>query len=180
MHLRNPSKKPANIGGRRWASQRPRRVARRVVALAGLLAAITISAREFSSYTSVEDDGSLQVGGRKVNLYGIYIPPTNYTCRSFFRPPVCGSRAALALDFKIQGFVHCDEKGVHADRSIIATCYVNRSHFSKGEDLAAYLIREGWALASPEAPFEYHALEKIARQQFVGIWGFSVDNVIRR
>jgi len=180
MHHGSRGRLLARDGRRRGASRRRPVAPSIILALASLLAASAVSAREFSSYTSVEDDGSLRVGGRTVHLYGIYLPPTNYTCRTFFRPPVCGSRAALALDFKIQGFVHCEEKGAHADRSIIATCYVNRSHFSGGEDLAAYLIRKGWAMALPEAPFEYHALEKIARQQFVGVWGFSVDRIIRR
>jgi len=180
MHRGRPGKTRARGHGRTRASPIRRMVAPSMVALATLLAAVTGSAREFSSYASVEDDGSLRVGGRKVHLYGIYIPPTNYSCRTFLRPVVCGSRAALWLDFKIQGFVHCEEKGVHDDRGIIAACYVNRSHFSAGEDLAAYLIRQGWAMALPEAPFEYHALEKIARQQFAGVWGFSVDRIIRR
>ena len=150
-----------------------------VIALVTLLVAVTAAAREFSSYASVADDGTLRVGTRKVHLYGIYIPPTGYTCRTFFNPPVCGSRATLALEFKIQGFVHCEEKSRNRDRSVNAVCYVRRSNFSQGEDLGAYLIRQGWALALPDAPFEYHALEKIARQQSAGVWGFTVDGIRR-
>jgi endonuclease YncB( thermonuclease family) len=54
---------------------------------------------------------------------------------------------------------------------------VDRTSFEEGEDLAAYLIRHGWALARPGAPFEYHALERIAREQSAGVWGFSVDAI---
>jgi endonuclease YncB( thermonuclease family) len=139
-----------------------------------------VLASEFSSYASVDDDGLLRVGNRKVQLYGIYIPPTGNHCRTNYSPPVCGSRASLALDFKIQGFVHCEQKHINRDRSITAVCYVNRSGFSEGEDLAAYLIQQGWALALPHAPFEYHALEKIARVQSAGIWGFTIDGIERR
>jgi endonuclease YncB( thermonuclease family) len=151
-----------------------------VAAAGALLVAETGIAREFSSYASVEEDGSLRVGTRKVHLYGIYIPPTGQHCRTFFSPPVCGSRATIALEFKIQGFVHCREKSSNRDRSVNATCYVKRSNFSEGEDLGAYLIQQGWAMARPEAPFEYHALEKIARQQSAGIWGFTIDGVQRK
>jgi hypothetical protein len=35
-------------------------------------------------------------------------------------------------------------------------------------------------MARPEAPFEYHALEKIARQQSAGIWGFTIDGIQRK
>lgn len=139
----------------------------------------SVSASEFSSYASVDDDGLLRVGNRKVQLYGIYIPPTGNHCRTNFSPPVCGSRASLALDFKIQGFVHCEQKHVNRDRSVTAVCYVNRSGFSEGDDLAAYLIQQGWAMALPHAPFEYHALEKIARVQSAGVWGFTIDGIQR-
>lgn len=156
------------------------RLARASLALGMLLMAFPLSAREFSSYAKVNEDGSLQVGTRTVHLYGVYIPPTGQTCRTFFRPPVCGSRAAVALDFKIQGFVHCRQISKNRDRSINAICYVKRTHFKEGEDLGAYLLQQGWALARPEAPFEYQAMEKIAKQQFAGVWGFTVDGVQRR
>jgi len=45
------------------------------------------------------------------------------------------------------------------------------------EDLAAYLIRQGWAVSLPGAPFEYTVLERIAEQQGVGVWGFQVGSV---
>lgn len=150
------------------------------LAVAALLAATTGIAGDFSSYASVDEDGSLRVGTRKVHLYGIYIPPTGQHCRTFFSPPVCGSRATLALEFKIQGFVHCREKSRNRDRSVNAICHVNRTNTSAGEDLGAYLIQQGWAMARPQAPFEYHALEKIARQQSAGIWGFTIDGVQRK
>lgn len=150
------------------------------LAVAALLAATTGIAGDFSSYASVDEDGSLRVGTRKVHLYGIYIPPTGQHCRTFFSPPVCGSRATLALEFKIQGFVHCREKSRNRDRSVNAICHVNRTNASAGEDLGAYLIQQGWAMARPQAPFEYHALEKIARQQSAGIWGFTIDGVQRK
>jgi endonuclease YncB( thermonuclease family) len=145
-----------------------------------LLAVESSQALEFTSYAQVNADGSLRVGSREVRLYGIYIPPTGQTCRTYFSPPVCGSRAALALQFRIQGFVQCEQKSVNRDRSVTALCYLDRTHFSQGEDLAAYLIRQGWALALPRAPSEYHALERIARQQSAGVWGFSVDAVTQR
>jgi hypothetical protein len=62
------------------------------------------------------------------------------------------------------------------DGSLSAICYVDRTSFDPGEDLAAYLIQRGWALALPNAPFEYHALEKIASTRELGVWGFPVDS----
>ena len=131
-------------------------------------------------YALVEDDGSLLVERRHVHLYGIYIPDTGRQCRTTIRPVRCASRAALALEFKIQGFVRCFVQDKNPDRSVNAICYLGRSSFSDGLDLAAYLIEHGWAVALPDAPFEYHAMEKIARHNSRGVWGFSVDSIQRR
>jgi len=128
----------------------------------------------------VQGDGSLRVGTRTIWLYGIYIPPTRKSCLNFIRPTRCGGRAALALETKIQGFVFCDKRGVYADGSISAVCFVRRTFYSPGEDLAAHLLIKGWALALPGAPFEYVALERIAQSREVGLWGFPVDVIIPR
>ena len=142
--------------------------------------AFRISAAELHSYALVQDDGSLRIQGRTVYLDGIYLPPTERQCEVRIRPVRCAQRAALALEFRIQGFVYCVPKSTNADGSLNASCFVDRTSFDPGEDLAAYLIRKGWALALPDAPFEYQALEKIARHRGVGVWGFSVDSVERR
>ncbi|MFQ6017787.1 MAG: thermonuclease family protein [Kiloniellaceae bacterium] len=129
----------------------------------------------------VQQDGSLKVGGRTVRLHGIYIPPTRRTCRTLLRPPRCGSRAALALDVRIQGFVYCNEVGRNADGSISAVCRVDGtdSRLGSREDLAAYLLSQGWAVALPGAAFEYMTLERIARVHNRGIWGFQADSIDR-
>ncbi len=129
----------------------------------------TASFAQVSSYAFVNDDGSLRIKGRTYRLHGVYIPPTGQSCRSFERPVQCGTRAALALDFKIQGFVRCQPHDENDDGTISAYCTTD------GEDLAAYLVERGWALALPDAPFEYQALEKIARHRGLGVWGFPVE-----
>jgi endonuclease YncB( thermonuclease family) len=131
-------------------------------------------ASDLSSYAFVNDDGSLRIGGKTIHLYGIIIPPTERTCQSFISPVRCGSRAALALDFKIgANFVHCDVKGENADHSLVAICRVD------DEDLATYLLQQGWVAASPDAPPEYVVLERIARHRGFGVWGIPVDRVLR-
>lgn len=133
----------------------------------------------FRSYAVVRDDATLLIQGRVVRLWGIYIPDSSQFCDTAFRPPNCGTRAATALEFKIQGFVTCQEVAKYSDGSIGAVCWNRRSKFRQGEDLGAYLIRQGLALAGPDAPFEYQALEKIAAANGAGVWGFQVDRVDR-
>ena len=139
-----------------------------------------MAARELHSYALVQDDGSLLVKGKRIHLYGIYLPDTGQHCRTFLRPARCASRAALALDFRIQGFVHCFPQTRNADNSLNAICFVDRNAFDDGEDLAAHLLQLGWAMALPGAPYEYQALERLARHRQLGIWGTVVDSVSRR
>ncbi len=137
-------------------------------------------ARELVGHAIVQDDGSLLIKNRTVHLDGIYLPPTNRQCRQWETPVRCDSRGVLALDFIVRGFIHCFEQRENRDGSIDAVCYQGRSSFDPGIDLAAYLIERGWALALPGAPFEYHALERIARAQEVGVWGWPLDSVSER
>jgi endonuclease YncB( thermonuclease family) len=124
--------------------------------------------REIESYAIVRDDGSLHIQGRTLRLFGIFIPDTGRVCRKTGLPS-CGSRAALALDdlIKGRGFVRCELMGAGT-----AACFVRREIGLRGElDLAAALLLQGLAVASPEAPQQYRATERWARHLRVGIWG---------
>lgn len=130
---------------------------------------------EISGFSSMQDDGLLKIAGYRIHLYGIYIPPTEQTCYTFVRPVPCGSRAALALNFKIEGdFVHCTQRMRHVDDSITASCTLGN------EDLSEWMLQKGWAVALPNAPFHYAALEKIAQSRGIGIWGVPVDMIRKR
>lgn len=123
-------------------------------------------------------DGSLRVHGYWVRLHGIYIPPNGQRCLFALRPARCGSRAALALETRIQGFVFCHSVNRNGDGSVSAVCFSRRTFYAAGEDLALFLVSRGLALASPGAPFEYFALERVAQTRQLGIWGFPVDAII--
>lgn len=136
--------------------------------------------RDIVGAARVYSDGSLRVGVRWVRLFGVYIPPTERTCDVVLRPTSCGSRAAMALNLKIQGFVRCLPVGENVDGSVSAVCYVRGTFRSIGDDLGAFLLMRGLALASPDAPFEYMAMERIARARGLGVWGFPADSITFR
>jgi endonuclease YncB( thermonuclease family) len=144
------------------------------LAMALLPGRASFAAGEIVSYALVQQDASLKVAGKRIRLYGIYIPPTNRVCQRHFRPALCGSRAVVALDSKIKGFVSCRPVLRYRDRSIDAICRTRL----QGEDLGGWLLSQGWALALPGAPFAYHALERIARARQRGVWGFQVDSIV--
>jgi len=134
------------------------------------------AADSFEGHAIVRDDGSLLIKNRVVVLYGIYLPPTDRQCRDWIRPVRCDSRGVLALDFKVRGFITCFPRGEDSEGRVHAICYVDRTGLDSGEDLGAYLIQKGWALALPNAPFEYQAMERIAQTRGLGVWGYFADS----
>lgn len=139
---------------------------RGILLLVLLCAALPGAAQErLSGYVFIQDDGTLRLQGRTVHLSGIYIPPTDEDCFTFVRPPLCGPRAVIALEFMIgNDWVYCDIEE-RSPRGLTGRCRVD------DEDLGAWMLEHGWAVALPDAPFEYQALEKIARSQGRGLWG---------
>ena len=149
-----------------------------LAALVALGAAPAAASADLTSYAIVRPDGSLLVQGRTVHLFGLYIPPTERTCRTRVVPARCAPRAALTLDSKIKGFVRCEVVGANRNGSVDAVCFVDGdSILAPDVDLGAWMIEQGWAVATPEAPFEYTVLEKIARSRGLGVWGFQADTV---
>ena len=140
-----------------------------------LLTANTVFAETLASYAFVNDDASLRIKKKNIYLYGIHIPSTSKNCRTNQQPPVCGERAVLALEFKIKSFVRCEIVNENPNGSLTGQCFANYSNFDEGEDLSAYLLERGWAVALPDAPIEYHTLEKIAYSRGMGVWGISID-----
>jgi endonuclease YncB( thermonuclease family) len=138
--------------------------------LACLLCPCAPAHAEISSFAFVQEDGSLRISGQVVRLYGIYIPKTEESCYTFIRPPTCGPRAKLALEFKIGGnFIHCTERAVNPDYSVTASCTL------EDQDLSEWMLQQGWAVALSDAPFEYGVMENMARARGVGIWGIPVE-----
>ncbi len=141
--------------------------------LLALLLGINSAVADIGARAIVQDDGTLKINGKTVRLYGVLIPTLGHTCRTNIRPPRCAPRAVLQLDFKVHGFVYCDEVQRFTDRSVSAICRVGQ----KREDLAAWLLSQGWAVALPGAPFEYVTLERFAKANRRGFWGFQADSI---
>lgn len=139
---------------------------------AGLL--VPVMAAAFSSYAIVHDNGSLNVGGRTVWLYGIDIPLGNRTCLTFLTPARCGPKAVLMLELKIGShFVHCRTRSQNPDGSVAAVCRVD------GVDLSGWMLEQGWAVAGADAPPSYQVLQRQAKEQQRGIWNLFPSGIIQ-
>ena len=144
-----------------------------------LLLVATEAQAAIGSRVLVQDDGSLKINGRTVHLFGIYMPKDGRICDNSIRPIRCASRAASALRFRIRSVVYCENVSKNRDGSINAVCLTSSRGqiFEPRTDLAAYLLNEGLAVALPNAPFEYKTIERIARSQGRGFWGFFADSI---
>ena len=130
-----------------------------VVILGFLKPPSAFAANPIQSFAIIQDDGTLKVRGWTIRLFGTHIPRTSL--KSVVR----------ALDRAIRGFVTCHPQRQYRNRNVSAICYVEqRSIADPPLDLGAWLIEQGLAVAGREAPFEYVALEDIARARGRGIW----------
>lgn len=117
----------------------------------------------------VIDGDTIEIKGLTHRLRGIDAPERRQTCLdASARPWPCGQRAMEALAAHIaarpvtcvaQTFRPTDRYGRR-----ISTCYVH------GQDLNAWLVRHGWALAYRKYSEDYVPDEAIAKTNRRGLW----------
>jgi endonuclease YncB( thermonuclease family) len=134
--------------------------------LCALLAFISaVLAASLTGRASVIDGDTLAIHGRLIRLYGIDAPETAQTCSVNNRRYRCGEEAARALsEFIGERQVACDKRELDSDGRIVAVCHVG------GEDMGAWMVLQGWALAHSQPSREYFDEELAARANKRGIW----------
>ncbi len=113
----------------------------------------------------VIDGDTLEVQGERIRLHGIDAPETRQLCHLDGKPWQCGKDAANALADKIaRRPVTCEDLGRDRYKRIIARCTV------AGEDLAQWMVAQGWAVAYYLFSYEYSRAEHRAESARRGIW----------
>lgn len=162
------SRVPAGDSRRRAAIRAVRASLRPIAALVTLLVAATLPGlvhAELSGRASVIDGDSIEVAGREIRLHGIDAPEFMQTCLAGGKSWRCGRRAARTLARRISGRrVVCTEKDRDRYGRIVARCRQG------GEDLNAWLVANGWALAYRRHSRAYVDEEAAARAARRGIW----------
>lgn len=128
-----------------------------------------VMAAEIEGRPHVVDGDTLRFGKQSVRLAGIDAPERKEMCdEDTARPLPCGQIAAKALRDRIgDQLVTCSGGTRDRYKRLVATCSAG------GEDLGAFMVRSGQALAYRRYSLAYVADEDEAREAGRGIWAGS-------
>lgn len=120
---------------------------------------------EIVGRASVIDGDTLDINGTRIRLHGMDAPESRQSCKVLGRWSRCGQRASGALARKIGGRpVACEPRDRDRYNRIVAVCRVD------GEDLNAWMVAQGWALAYRRYSLAYVQEEGAASASGRGIW----------
>jgi endonuclease YncB( thermonuclease family) len=120
---------------------------------------------EITGSAYVVDGDTIRIRGERIRLHGIDAPENDQTCRDSGRLYPCGQRARQELVKKISNrIVRCEAKERDSYNRIIAVCR------SGGENLNAWMVGEGWALAYRQYSSDFVLQEIDASIRNRGIW----------
>ena len=115
-----------------------------------------------ASQVRVIDADTVDVDGVRYRLDGIDAPEARQSCRAWGRTWDCGAAATEALMSRAEG-MRCTGSGTDAFGRTIGRCSAG------GQDLNAWLVANGWALAYRQFSEDYVGEEEQARSKGRGI-----------
>ena len=125
----------------------------------------TFALAQITGPARVIDGDTLEIAGERIRLHGIDAPESKQTCIADDVTWPCGQRATAALVAFIGGVpVRCVEQGTDRYGRTIATCY------AQGEDIEAFMVLNGWALAYRRYSLDYVDEEATAQDARAGLW----------
>jgi endonuclease YncB( thermonuclease family) len=138
------------------------------VAIVALLLLLLASGRVYADMVGearIIDGDTVEIDGERIRLHGIDAPESRQMCKVVGEEWRCGESATLALVDETTGqSVTC--RGKKRDRygRLIAVCYAG------SDDLNAWMVREGWAVAYRRYSKDYVDEEAEARAAGKGVW----------
>ena len=127
---------------------------------------------EIAGPARVVDGGTLEIGGKRIALFGVEAPPAEQSCREWSqqgqREFRCGALSRAFLRSLVSGHeVFCVEEAPASKGEVPATC------FADGRDLAAEVVLAGWGVG---ASGRYANLQQTAQQARGGLWAGTSAN----
>ena len=131
-----------------------------------LLSVGTARAQTFEGPAIAKDGDDLVIGGSDIRLFGIDAFELHQMCEADSKTYACGELAKQDLAKKVQGRnVHCEQRDYDAaHKRPVAVCSMD------GEDLNAWMVSEGWAVAYRRFSNDYVDEENKAKTEGKGAW----------
>ncbi|WP_026987168.1 thermonuclease family protein [Fodinicurvata fenggangensis] len=137
-----------------------------LVAFALLPSSDPLASSDVTGRASVVDGDTLEIQGHRIRLHGIDAPESSQKCLDQSGQEWrCGQKAAFALADRIgQSPVYCEGLDTDGYGRMVSVC-------RKGnEDLNAWMVKQGWAVAYRKYSEDYVSLEKQAQEASRNIW----------
>jgi endonuclease YncB( thermonuclease family) len=128
--------------------------------------ASAVAGADFSGPATAKDGDDLIIAGHDLRMFGIDAPELSQRCEAGGSVYPCGEWARDALAGKIAGArVDCDQRDFDSlnGRPVVA-CRIG------AEDINAWLVDQGWAVAYRHFSTDYVSNEESAKAQRRGLW----------
>lgn len=137
-----------------------------VLALVATIISQPVGAKIISGTASVIDGDTIEIHGQRIRLSAIDAIESRQPCiLAGGKHWNCGRDAAFALSDKIgRAPLACEVKDIDRYGRSVAVCGL------RGEDIGAWMVENGWAVAYRRYGTEYVAAEGRARGAGLGIW----------
>jgi len=122
-------------------------------------------ASEITGRAYVIDGDTLDISGTRIRLFGMDAVEPSQVCARPHEQWPCGQQAAAALKQRIGStMIQCSARDRDNYDRMLAVCDI------AGEDLNAWMVRQGWAVAYTRYSKDYVEQEKEARAMKRNIW----------
>jgi len=112
------------------------------------------------------DGDTIKIGSTRIRLFGIDAPESRQSCQNAAgQEYACGERATAALEDHIgAAAVSCEPRDIDRYGRTVAVCFLG------SEDLDAWMVAQGWAVAYRHYSMDYVPQEEAAHAAGLGVW----------